>query len=80
MEKILVRDPKKRININGIKKHPFYLKGKKIFGDKHKEYMKELERPIMRKIISSYIINGLISKNHNMIKIYNSKTITFKIP
>ena len=27
MEKILVSDPKKRINIKGIKKHPFYLKG-----------------------------------------------------
>ena len=54
MEKILVNDPNKRISINGIKKHPFYLKGKKIFGAMHKEYIKELERPIMRKIISNY--------------------------
>ena len=29
--KILVRDPKKRINIEDIKKHKFYLRGKKIF-------------------------------------------------
>ena len=29
--KILVRDPKKRINIEYIKKHKFYLRGKKIF-------------------------------------------------
>ena len=31
LEKILVIDPKKRINISEIKKHPFYLKGKEIF-------------------------------------------------
>ena len=30
-EKILVTDPNKRIGINEIKKHPFYLKGKEIF-------------------------------------------------
>ena len=54
MGKILVSDPNERISINEIKKHPFYLKGKKIFGTMHKEYLKELERPIMRKIISSY--------------------------
>ena len=31
LKKILVTNPKKRINIQEIKKHPFYLKGKKIF-------------------------------------------------
>ena len=31
MEKILVTDPNKRINIAEIKEHPFYLKGKKLF-------------------------------------------------
>ena len=31
LEKILVIDPNKRINISEIKKHPFYLKGKEIF-------------------------------------------------
>lgn len=61
MEKILVNDPNKRLNINGIKKHPFYLKGKKIFGSMHKEYLKELERPIMRKMISGY--NSFKGKN-----------------
>ena len=70
MEKILVSDPKKRININGIKKHPFYLKGKKIFGAMHKEYMKELERPIMRKIISSY--NSFKGKNSSNSREQNS--------
>ena len=31
IEKILVTDPKKRITIPEIKKHPFYIKGKNIF-------------------------------------------------
>jgi len=31
IEKILVKDPNKRISIKEIKKHPFYLKGKEIF-------------------------------------------------
>ena len=31
LKKIIVPNPKKRITINGIKRHPFYLKGKKIF-------------------------------------------------
>ena len=31
LEKILVINPLKRINIQNIKKHPFYLKGKEIF-------------------------------------------------
>ena len=36
MKKILVNSPKKRIKINEIKKHDFYLKGKKIFEKKLK--------------------------------------------
>ena len=34
MKKILVTDPNKRIDINGIKEHPFYLNGKEIFEEK----------------------------------------------
>ena len=34
IKKILVNSPKKRIKINDIKKHSFYLKGKKIFEKK----------------------------------------------
>ena len=33
--KILVKDPKKRITIEQIKKHPFYLKGKNIFNNNY---------------------------------------------
>ena len=44
LKKILVNDPSKRININDIKKHPFYLEGKKIFRKFHGEYMDMLEK------------------------------------
>ena len=35
IKKLLVVDPEKRIKIEGIKKHPFYLQGKKIFKELH---------------------------------------------
>ena len=38
MEKILVTDPNKRINIPEIKKHPFYLKGKDLFEQEFSVY------------------------------------------
>ena len=34
MKKILVTDPLKRIDINGIKEHPFYLNGKELFEER----------------------------------------------
>ena len=33
IQKILVKDPNERITINNIKKHPFYLMGKKLFDE-----------------------------------------------
>ena len=43
MNKILVVDPNKRINIAQIKRHPFYLKGKKEFEKKHKDLVAQVE-------------------------------------
>ena len=37
MNKILVTKPERRIDIDGIKKHPFYLQGKEIFEKIHPE-------------------------------------------
>ena len=51
IKKILVKDPQKRLNIQQIKEHPFYLKGRQIFSNMHKELFKEVEKPIIRKII-----------------------------
>ena len=41
MKKILINDPSKRITIQGIKKHPFYLEGQKIFESVHKKKNKK---------------------------------------
>ena len=43
MKRILVVDPHKRISINEIKNHPFYLKGKSIFESKHKNLVSQVE-------------------------------------
>ena len=44
MKKILVRTPEKRITLDEIKLHPFYLKGKELFSKKHPELIKEVEK------------------------------------
>ena len=46
MKKILVVEPEKRITIPEIKKHPFYLKGKKLFELKHKKLVCLVEKVI----------------------------------
>ena len=40
MNKILVTKPEKRITIDEIKEHPFYLQGKKIFEESHPDLIK----------------------------------------
>ena len=44
IQKILVVEPKERISIQDIKKHQFYLKGKEIFEEIHKELIKDEEK------------------------------------
>ena len=46
MKKILVVDPNKRISLPEIRKHPFYLRGKSIFENKHKELVCQVEKVI----------------------------------
>ena len=46
MKKILVVDPHKRITIEQIRKHPFYIKGKNIFEYKHKNLVCKVEKII----------------------------------
>ena len=43
MKKILIPDPNKRIGIKEIKEHPFYLRGKNIFGKMHKDLVDQIE-------------------------------------
>jgi hypothetical protein len=43
LNKIIVIDPNKRINIEQIKRHPFYLKGQNEFRKKHKDLIDQVE-------------------------------------
>ena len=43
MKKIMVNNPEKRITIPDIKKHPFYIKGKKHFESIHPDLVDEVE-------------------------------------
>ena len=50
MKKILVVDPLKRITLDEIKLHPFYLKGKELFKKKHNNLVKEVEKASYEKM------------------------------
>ena len=43
LNKIIVIDPNKRINIEQIRQHPFYLRGKNEFKKKHKDLIEQVE-------------------------------------
>ena len=43
MKKIMVPEPKDRITLSEIKKHKFYIKGKKVFKSLHPDLIKEVE-------------------------------------
>ena len=47
LRKILVKDPAKRIDIKGIKEHPFYLKGKEMF--KQEYSYREMQKQMLLK-------------------------------
>ena len=42
MKKIITPDPKKRITLEQIKQHPFYLKGKTLFNNRYPELIDEI--------------------------------------
>ena len=65
MKKILVVDPMKRITLDGIKQHPFYLKGKLIFQEKHPNLVKDVEK-VSNKIIK-IIKSFKVTNNNNCI-------------
>ena len=55
IKKILVPDPRKRIDIPNIKKHPFYLKGKEIFESNFTIYQVSQDEMTDSDEISSFI-------------------------
>ena len=83
MNKIIVVDPNKRYNIEQIKKHPFYLKGKKEFEKKHKDLIDKVEfiynnnndiEDYNNEIEDDIIFNNNINNNNNVINIQKSKS------
>ena len=58
MKKILVAEPNKRIDLENIKRHPFYLKGKINFTKKNINLVEEVE-----KVSSNYIEKIKLLKN-----------------
>ena len=71
MKKIITPDPKKRITLEQIKQHPFYLKGKDLFNKKFPELINEIKKneksnnPIKEIIINNVtpIVKSNILKN-----------------
>ena len=84
MNKIIVVDPNKRYDIEQIKKHPFYLKGKKEFEKKHKDLIDKVEfiynnnnndiDDYNNEIDDDIIFNNNINNNNNVINIQKSKS------
>ena len=67
LKRILVDNPDKRITIKDIKKHPFYLEGKKYFYKKHPDLIGKLEisssNPLIINTFDTNIITNNISRN-----------------
>ena len=60
MKKIITPDPKKRITLEQIKQHPFYLKGKALFFRKYPELINEF-----KKNDDNINIGGINNDNNN---------------
>ena len=77
ISKILVTDPEKRISIKEIKKHPFYIKGKKLFDKKFENNFQTQITPQNNEIQMtnsiSYIADNINSKTSDILNNYNIK-------
>ena len=67
LKKILVNDPNKRIKIEEIKKHPFYIQGKNIFKILHPNLFKENSKQIIKNNNSKNNINDENKNSNNII-------------
>lgn len=65
LKNILVANPEKRINLDQIKKHKFYLNGKKIFEEKYPNLIDKIENFDKNNIIINKEIKQLFVKNNN---------------
>ena len=85
MKKIITPDPKKRITLEQIKQHPFYLKGKDLFNKKFPELINEINKNEISNPIKEIIINNVtpivksnILKNIKETKVKNNDMNTNK--
>ena len=86
MKKIITPDPKKRITLEQIKQHPFYLKGKDLFNKKFPELINEINKneisnnPIKEIIINNVtpIVKSNVLKNIKETKVKNNDMNTNK--
>ena len=72
LKKILVNDPNRRISIEEIKKHPFYIKGRKEFIKMNPDLIKRLRKKYVNRIQKKEIDFGKIEEkegNKNIKKI-----------
>ena len=76
LKKILVTDPDKRIKINEIKKHAFYLKGKKIFEQKQKSINFSELKLIDYHNINFHSNNNIIDNQEKFNKLYNNNILS----
>ena len=76
LRKILVANPDKRITIKEIKKHPFYLAGKKIFYKRYPHLISKIEKDIDR-VSTSYRINMNYSFNDENIDINKNNNFNY---
>ena len=81
LKNILVSNPDKRINIENIKKHQFYLKGKKIFEEKYPDLINKIEYEnnkednnlIIRDIIESENNNNINRANNTRLRSFENQ-------
>ena len=80
LKNILVNNPDKRINLEKIKKHQFYLKGKKIFEAKYPELVDKIEN--INNVNDNILLNNSFIKDkhelENMNKLNNDDNNNYK--
>ena len=79
LQNILVANPDKRIDMEKIKKHQFYLKGKKIFEEKYPDLINKIEYENNKEdnnLFIRYIIES--DNNNNINKLNNTRLRSFE--
>ena len=79
LKKILVANPDKRITINEIKKHPFYLEGKEVFYKRFPDYIEKIENALINPINNKNNTNDTSPNDKNPNNNENGTTLETKM-